>query len=157
MELERFLREYPYLWDEAVMTLATSNAAGEPHAAAVYFAAYWQRQSPLVNELPIYFFSEPESRHSKDLGHNPGAAAEIHPAARHWREIHGLQLHGEVMRLAQGPDWEAGWDLYAAKFPFVKSMRLVVARNAMYRFQTSWLRLVDNRRGFGFKAEWSLG
>jgi len=32
----------------------------------------------------------------------------------------------------------------------------MVARNALYVFQPRWIRLVDNRRGFGFKQEWTL-
>jgi len=32
----------------------------------------------------------------------------------------------------------------------------IVQRNALYVFSPTWVRLVDNRRGFGFKQEWDL-
>ena len=40
--------------------------------------------------------------------------------------------------------------------PFVIQLEPVVARNEMYAFAPSWIRLVDNRRGFGFKQEWTF-
>jgi uncharacterized protein YhbP (UPF0306 family) len=151
IDLDRFLREYRPLWDEPVMTLATSSPTGEPHAAAVYFVAQKQDQ-----KLHLFFFSDPQSHHSQDLHTNANAAAEIHPDGGDWRTIHGLQLHGLVTRLVRGPIWDAAWNLYTAKFPFVKFLRPIVARNALYSFNTTWLRLIDNRRGFGFKEEWQL-
>jgi uncharacterized protein YhbP (UPF0306 family) len=38
----------------------------------------------------------------------------------------------------------------------VASLKSVVAKNQMYVFVPSWIRLVDNSQGFGFKKEWQL-
>jgi hypothetical protein len=130
------------------MTLATSGPSGSPHAAPVYFAA---------NEaLRLYFFSDPQSQHSLDLARDPHAAAAIYPECRDWQDIRGLQLHGEILPVPPGPEWDAAWELYAAKFPFVSELKAAVERNALYVFIPHWARLVDNRRGFGFKQEWDL-
>jgi uncharacterized protein YhbP (UPF0306 family) len=53
-------------------------------------------------------------------------------------------------------EWDHAWELYVAKFPFVMELKAIVERNTLYAFIPSWVRQVDNRRGFGFKQEWSL-
>jgi len=139
---------FPDLLSLSTMTLATSGPSGEPHAAPVYFAA--------AETLYLYFFSDPHSQHSLDLARDARAAAAIYPECRDWRDIRGLQLHGEVHPVPPGLEWDAAWVLYAAKFPFVSGLKAVVERNVLYAFTPRWVRLVDNRRGFGFKQEWDL-
>jgi uncharacterized protein YhbP (UPF0306 family) len=129
------------------MTLATQGAEG-PHAAPVFFAA--------DEALRLYFFSDPHSQHSLHLAQDPRAAVAFYPAAQDWNEIHGLQMQGQVRLLEQGAQWDQGWACYRAKFPFVDALKAVVAQNALYVFIPRWIRLVDNRRGFGFKQEWVL-
>ena len=128
------------------MTLATSDRVGEPHAAAVYFAT--------DDDLKFYFFSDVQSQHGQDLALRPRCATAIHPECQDWQDIHGLQLRGEVRPVQVGPEWEHAWSVYTAKFPFVSELRELVARNQFYVFIPDWVRLVDNRRGFGFKREW---
>ena len=138
----------------STLTLATCGPDGEPHAAAVYFAA---SLSLAPGELPqLYFFSHPDSQHSRDILANPRAAAACYPECYDWEDIRGLQMRGHVRQLAPGPEWEAAWACYLAKFPFVSGLKDVVAQNALYVFTPQWLRLVDNRRGFGFKQEWTF-
>jgi len=132
----------------ATMTLATTGAEGEAHAAAVYFAA--------GADLTLFFFSAAESQHSQDLKGRPQAAAAIYPEVSGWQAIRGLQLRGQVALVPHGADWQAAWELYAGKFPFVKGLKSIVASNELYAFIPHWLRLVNNRRGFGFKQEWDL-
>ena len=132
----------------STMTLATSGGSGEPHAAPVYFVAGENRT--------LYFFSDPESQHSRDLAQNPRAASAVYPESFDWQDIRGLQMHGEVYPVPAGAEWEAAWRVYAAKFPFVIALKAVVARNRLYAFAPHWIRLVDNRRSFGFKKEWSV-
>ena len=127
------------------MTLATSAADGLPHAAPVYFAA---------DEYGcLYFFSDAASQHSQDLVANPRAAAAIHPLVASWQEIRGLQLRGVVRPVAAGREWEHGWQVYLAKFPFVAQLKDEVTRTTLYVLEPDWVRLVDNRQGFGHKEE----
>lgn len=130
------------------MSLATQGTDGLPHAATVYFAASADRRG-------LYFFSDPASQHSLDLAANPRAAATIDPPVDDWRAIRGLQLRGEVQVIPPGTEWEQGWQVYLARFPFVKDMREIVARNSLYVFRPDWVRRIDNRRGFGYKEEWT--
>jgi uncharacterized protein YhbP (UPF0306 family) len=140
----------PELLTVAAMTLATAGPDGQPHAAPVYFAA-----SPNGDALRLYFFSDPASQHSQDLGRDPRAAAAFYPESQGWQEIRGVQMRGEARPVAAGEAWNAGWKCYVGKFPFVEGLKLIVARNTLYCFEPVWLRVVDNRRSFGFKEEWS--
>ncbi len=131
----------------STMTLATSGLNGEPHAAAVYFVA---------EELNLYFFSDGNSQHSQDLRENPRAAVAIYPEVWEWRDIRGIQMRGQVRTIAHGLEWQRIWEKYQQKFPFVKHLKAVVARNQLYGFQPAWLRWIDNRYGLGYKQEWTL-
>jgi len=128
------------------MALATAGENGEPHSASVYFAA--------DEQLNLHFFSDPGSQHGVDLARDPRAAVAFYPESQRWQDIRGLQMRGEAFPTGRGPDWERAWETYAAKFPFVTELKHVVAQNQFYVFVPHWIRLVDNRRGFGYKVEW---
>jgi uncharacterized protein YhbP (UPF0306 family) len=130
----------------STMTVATSDQGGEPHAAAVYFVA--------DDALTFYFFSDRRSQHGQDFMQRPQVAVAIYPECLDWQEIRGLQLQGEVRSVDPGQEWEHAWSLYTDKFPFIGELREQVARNQLYRFLPTWIRLIDNRRGFGYKQEW---
>src|SRR5512135_3071871 len=133
---------YPFspLLSLSTLTLATRGADGAPHAAPVYFAA--------GDDLRFYFFSEPDIQHAQDLAAEPRAAVAFYPEGVDWQDIRGVQMRGRVSPIEQGPEWEAAWERYTAKFPFVRSLKAIVARNALYVFIPDWVRMVDNRRGF---------
>ena len=127
------------------MTLATSGPEGAPHAAPVYFAA--------GENCRLYFFSDGDSQHALDLRTQASAAASIHPLVSGWQEIRGLQLRGRVRAVPAGVEWEQAWALYQAKFPFVRDLKQAVATSLLYVFEPDWIRLVDNRKGLGWKEE----
>jgi len=130
----------------STMTLATQGADGESHAADVYFAS--------DQEVNLYFFSDPISQHGLDIAHNPRAAVTIHPESQGWEDIRGLQMRGEVQRVEPGSSWDSAWEKYVAKFPFVTGLKSFIDRNQLFVFVPHWIRLIDNRRGFGYKEEW---
>lgn len=138
----------PEFWDVPAMTLATQGASGEPHAATVYFAADAKREN-------LYFFSAPDSQHCQDLAAEPRAAAAIQLQAANWQEIRGLQIRGRVRPLAPGEDWEQAWACYLVKFPFAGALKEAIASSTLYTLQPDWVRCIDNRRGFGYKEEWT--
>ena len=132
----------------STMTLATTGPDGEPHAAPVYFAA--------DHKLLFYFFSDPQSLHGLDITRDPRAAAAFYPYCFDYQDIRGVQMRGLVRLLQPGDEWDAGWQLYQAKFPFVADLKAIIGRNRLYVFIPRWIRTVDNRRGFGFKQEWEI-
>lgn len=130
------------------LTLATSDAGGAAHAAPVYFAA--------GEGTRLYFFSDPASQHALNLAARPQAAAALHPLVSSWQEIRGLQLHGTVRVVPPGEEWQQAWALYQSKFPFVSALKDSIARSTLYVFEPSWVRQMDNRKGFGHKEEREL-
>lgn len=130
----------------STLSLATVGIDGKPHSAPVYFAA--------GKNLRLYFFSDLQSQHSQDIQRNPKAALSIYPECWGWEEIRGVQMRGVVHRLERGGEWDLAWDEYQAKFPFVAGLEEIVAQNSFYKFVPAWIRLVDNREGFGYKREW---
>ncbi len=134
-------------WDLPAMTLATTGSGGIPYAAAVYFAA--------GADHTLYFFSTPDSQHSRNVTAGSAAAVTIYPLADTWQEIRGMQLRGRVREVPPGEEWNAAWTLYQRKFPFTADLKDVVAKNALYAFSPDWARLTDNRRGFGYQEEWT--
>lgn len=135
------------LWALPAMTLATMGEDGTPHAATVYFASDEKHTT-------LYFFSEHDTQHGLDLLTNPSAAGTIYPLVDRWQEIRGLQVRGTVSAVPPGENWVRGWDRYLVKFPFAAEMKETVARSTLYAFHLDWVRLIDNRRGFGYKEEW---
>lgn len=140
----------------STLTLATCGPDGEPHAAPVYFAASGSLLPAPAPGLTLFFFSASGSQHALDLDRDPRAAAAIFLDSQDWQDIRGLQLRGEARPVLPGAAWEQAWEAYRAKFPFVDALKTVVAQNTLYGFTPRWVRLVDNRRGFGFKEEWTL-
>ncbi len=154
MERHVWVDELADLLALSTLTVATTSADGQPHAAPVYFAAVID--SDAGSRLRLYFFSEPDSQHGRDAATNPRAAAALYPLCYDWQDIRGLQMRGSVQAVEPGEEWEQAWEQYQSKFPFVSSLKEIVARNTLYVFVPNWVRLVDNRRGFGTKQEWEF-
>jgi uncharacterized protein YhbP (UPF0306 family) len=133
----------------STMTLATTDLLGNPHAASVYFVSV-----DIEGGWQFYFFSDENSQHSHHVAQNPKTAAAIYPECQGWSDIKGLQLLGETRLVESKVEWNFAWAHYQDKFPFVRSMKTVVAQNRMYVFIPNWIRLLDNSRGFGYKKEW---
>ncbi len=132
-------------------SLATHDAALGPHAANVQYASddHWR----------LIWVSNPESRHSRDLAADPRAALTIYAHDDRPDRIHGLQLRGYGSVIADGPAWHDAWELYTAKFAFIRAtpaLEQAVRQQRFYRFTPTWLRWIDNRRGFGWKVEKTL-
>lgn len=143
------------LQTQSTMTLATCGEAG-PWAAAVFFAS--------DERLNLYFVSDPRTRHGRDLAECGRAAAAIQPDCDNWGEIRGVQLEGAVSSL-DGDAGAAALDCYLEKFARIRALceqpcnddeRMIADRlrsATLYRLSPERIRLIDNTRGFGFKAE----
>lgn len=139
-------------------TLATVGPAG-PWAAAVFFAS--------DAELRLYFVSDPNTRHGRDLAADPRVSATVHGDCAAWSEIRGLQIEGTV-EILEGAARTLGLECYLARFPEVKALlerpgtpdEALIAKRlqaaSLYRLTPRWIRVIDNTRGFGFKDEIDL-
>jgi uncharacterized protein len=132
----------------STLTLATATASGLPEAAPLFFAA--------AADGSLLFLSGTESRHSLNIAANDRAAVAIYGETRSWNDIIGLQMEGVVSAIPAGPEREAAWVTYKAKFPFVVEFEAEVSRSTFYRFTPRWVRLIDNGVRFGYKEEFTV-
>lgn len=132
----------------STLTLATTTASGLPQAAPLFFAA--------AADGSLIFISGAESRHSLNIAANGKAAVTIYGDTWSWNEIVGMQMEGSVSAIPAGPERDAAWETYKAKFPFVVDFEDDVARSHFYRFTPRWVRLIDNRVRFGYREEFTV-
>lgn len=141
------------------MTLATIGPDGAPQAAAVFYAH--------DDELNLYFLSEPTARHGRNVATEPRVAATIQADGQDWRQICGLQIEGTVALVEGAQELAHAIRVYSARFDFLAGLlagtgegppALIgpLARSRFYVLRPSWIRLIDNRVRFGYKAELRL-
>jgi uncharacterized protein YhbP (UPF0306 family) len=142
--LLRFLREHQ------VLTLAVTEADGTAYAAALFYA--------VDDELRFHVVTDPATRHGMAMLANSSVAGTIQSDRQHWHEIQGVQFRGACCQL-EGPERARAWAIYSARFPFLQQPNTILTRElattAMWRIDTTWIRLIDNRLGFGHKDEWT--
>jgi uncharacterized protein YhbP (UPF0306 family) len=135
------------LKETTTMVLATRMPDGTPRATPVFFAT--------DESLRLIFLSDPASAHSRNLAASQHSSAAAYPEERDWRRLRGVQMMGLASAL-DGSEAEAARRAYARRFPFVTELAAGMAASRIYAFTPSWVRLIDNRRGFGFQQEWRL-
>ncbi len=140
-----------FLQAHNTLTLATVGPDGRPHACALFYAT--------DDALTLYFLSDPNTAHARHIGSGAAVAATIEANNQDWRSIRGVQLHGFARPCNPGEEERKASAVYAARFPFIgraESLAGPLARARYYQITPSWIRFIDNTRGFGFKEEWRL-
>ena len=126
------------------LSLATVDERGGPWAANVNYAA--------DEALNLYFISSPGSAHSRHIAARRDVAATAYAPFTRPAEIRGLQMRGRVEPIAAG-EFEYVWALFLRRYPDAIAFESRARSEQFYRLAPSWLRLIDNRIHFGFKAE----
>lgn len=142
-----------YMAAHHVMTLCTHGPDG-PWAAPVFYAA---------SGLTLYFVSNPETRHGRNIGAAAPVAAAITEDYDQWQEIQGLQLEGRCRRLT-GEEQAAARAIFLARYPFAAAfldpagpMYERAGRTAaFYCLQPRRCCFVNNPAGFGRRECWDL-
>jgi uncharacterized protein YhbP (UPF0306 family) len=141
-----------YLKSHNTMTLATC-AADNPWAATVFYAS---------DDLRLYFFSAPESRHCQNLAANPRVAVTVQEDYKDWRAIKGIQLEGRVTATASVIEKGKAMAIYAGKYPDVIKLFTNPSSGVFYQ---AFLKVrfycvlpervfyIDNEQGFGKRQE----
>jgi hypothetical protein len=144
------------LQETNALTLATLDPDGTPRATPLFFAVDPNQVSDghLVLPFSVLFLSDPASAHSLDLARDPRASVALYPGETDWRSLRGAQMKGHAERL-QGGASERALTTYRQRIPIAAELQDAVARSAVYRFSPAWARLIDNRRGFGHREEWT--
>jgi uncharacterized protein YhbP (UPF0306 family) len=138
-------------------TLTLASGSGDaPWAATVFYAS--------DAEFNLYFVSDERTRHGRDMARNSSVAVAINADVDNWDDVRGLQIAGRA-HLVSARDRPQVLELYLEKFPSVRALyatprdaneELIATRlkqTAFWRVRPYYIRLIDNRRGFGFKEE----
>jgi hypothetical protein len=144
-----------FLGEYNVMSLATRDAGGAPHAANLMFAN---------DGFILYWLSDQNSRHSRHIEAAPQVAATIAPDYADFKDIKGLQIAGTAERVAGPLPSAHGVKLLAARYHFLgqflegpSGLMRRMAKAALYRLDPLTVTLVDNAKGFGHKETIELG
>jgi len=144
-----------YLKSHNTMTLATC-AGDTPWAATVFFAS---------EDLKLYFFSAPESRHCQNLARNPRVAVTVQEDYQDWRKIKGIQLEGWVELVDGVLEKGKAMAVYALKYPEVIKLftdpssgifNQAFLKVKFYCVIPEKLYFIDNEQGFGKRRELSI-
>jgi uncharacterized protein len=144
-----------YLETHNTMTLATCSG-DVPWAATVFYAS---------NDLRLYFFSVPDSRHCQNLAANPRVAVTIQEDYRDWRKIKGIQLEGVVTAVDGLAEKAKAMAVYARKYPEIIKLFTNPASGLFYQaflkvkfycIIPEQLFFIDNEQGFGKRQELAI-
>jgi uncharacterized protein len=125
-----------FIRDHHVLTLATSRE-GFPYAAPLFYAYDAQRNR-------FVFASDAGTEHARQMLENPTVAAGIYLETDAVGKLQGLQCIGRVI-----PAEEADKKIYFERFPFAR-----VLKPCLWCLKPAWMKLTDNRLGFGKKLIW---
>jgi uncharacterized protein len=144
-----------YLGSHNTMTLATT-AGDVPWAATVFYAS---------DDLQLYFFSAPESRHCQNLSSNQRVAVTIQEDYQDWRAIKGIQLEGKVALVDSVIEKAEAMAIYARKYSDVIKLFTNPASGVFhkaflkvkfYHVIPAKIYFIDNAQGFGKRQELTL-
>jgi uncharacterized protein YhbP (UPF0306 family) len=133
--------------------LATCGEDG-PHAANLLYVR---------DGFALIWVSDPGSRHSLEIAHNPRVAATIAPDCFEIADIHGMQISGRAHAITDACHRANARRLLEARYPYAKRLldgrsgsRELHASMAFYRLEPTRMVLIDNGRGFGHKETLDL-
>src|SRR5918999_5789841 len=144
-----------YLESHNTMTLATC-AESSPWAATVFYAS---------EDLRLYFFSVPQSRHCQNLAANPRVAVTIQEDYNDWRRIKGIQLEGKGLLVDSTLEKTKAMAVYARKYPEVIKLFTTPGSGVFYQaflkvkfycVVPDKMYFIDNEQGFGKRQELEL-
>ena len=103
----------------------------------------------------LVFVSDPGSRHGRELAADPRAAAAVYLETAVASEVRGVQLAGRVVALRDAAERRAR-AAFLRRYPHVAGLLAARPHERFFAFAIAAAKVTDNRRGFGFKAEYTL-
>jgi Uncharacterized protein conserved in bacteria len=129
-----------FIKEHHVFTLATS-VNDTPYCANIFYA--WMEK-----EEAFVFTSSDSTRHGAEAIQNNFVAASIVLETKIVGKIRGLQVQGSMFR-PEGELLERARKRYLRRFPYATVMEL-----ELWLLEPCFLKLTDNRYGFGKKIIW---
>jgi uncharacterized protein YhbP (UPF0306 family) len=123
-------------------------AAGAPAACAVWFAT--------TEALTMYYVSSFKTHHGSTLKSGGQVAFTVQKDDQDWRLIMGVQGKGYCTPVTP-EQRNIAWETYSKRFPFViqpfADLAQALSAITLWSIRPTWLRLIDNTKGFGHKEE----
>ena len=144
-----------YLETHNTMTLGTCSG-DMPWAATVFYAS---------DDLRLYFFSVPDSRHCQNLAANPQVAVTVQEDYHDWQRIKGIQLEGTAVLVDSIIEKAKAMAVYARKYPEVIKLFTNPASGVFHKaflkvkfycVVPQKLFFIDNEQGFGKRQELAI-
>jgi uncharacterized protein YhbP (UPF0306 family) len=129
-----------FIEDHHVLTLSTVQD-NQPYTSNCFYV-YLPEHNMFV------FTSDKETRHGKEMLENPNVGANIVLETKTIGKIQGLQIMGVAEEL-QSAELKLGKKAYLKKYPYA-----VLKLETMWGLKVDFLKLTDNRLGFGKKLIW---
>ena len=130
-----------FLKKHHVLTLATT-VDDQPWCANCFYAF-------IEAEMTLVFTSGMETRHAGEAVKNPKVAGSIVLETNVIGKIQGIQLSGDL-HLPDSDVADQVKSVYLKRFPFAALMDTTI-----WALRIDYLKLTDNRLGFGKKLIWS--
>jgi hypothetical protein len=134
------------LESQSTITLATVDERGHPHASPLFFC--------LGSDLTLYWLSSPDSRHSVNLRARPQTSSvAVYASVNRWEKIRGAQLEGTATEVSDPQHRREIIAAYRRRFRLGALLSAAITQSTLYAFRPSWIRYIDNSKGFGYRAE----
>lgn len=143
---------FSILKNNSLFTLSTIDERTEnPCSSTAYYS--------FDNNLNLYFWTDPNAHHSKNIAKNSNVAVNIFDSHQAWGSpLKGLQIYS-VARIVTKKELLIGGALYVKRFPSVLQYVKTVLdfhskkfQSKMYKIEPTWIKLFDEET-FG-KEEW---
>jgi len=129
-----------FIEEHHVLTLCTVRD-NQPYTSNCFYV--------YLSEYNMFVFtSDKETRHGKEMLENPNVGANIVLETKTIGKIQGLQIMGVAEEL-QSAELKLGKKAYLKKYPYA-----VLKLETMWGLKVDFLKLTDNRLGFGKKLIW---
>lgn len=131
-----------YLEQQHVLSLAV--CVNQQVWAASVFYALDRREGLLI------FLTDPDTRHGMGAALQPLVAGTVSDQSLDIASLQGLQLTGIATAVEDADTCRKLRTIYDLRFPFAEGRT-----STLWRLRPDYLKLTDNRRGFGHKIDWS--
>lgn len=107
----------------------------------------------MTDHQALVFTTDPETRHGQEMMLNPSVSGGISLETKVIGKIQGIQFTGRVLPVV-APQNEAAEarSSYLMRFPFALAAKL-----DLWILHIDYIKMTDNRLGFGKKLEWRRG
>ena len=129
-----------FILSQRVAHLATSSAAGVPHAVPFCFCLIGERIYFVIDEKPK---QRPKGgiRRMRNIAENPRVAVIFDHYEDNWNQLAYVLVHGRAQSVEQPREYETALEALAARYIQYRATPMVAARNPMVRIETERVHL----------------